>query len=308
MKYKAGDRVVCNGKGLVDKAMINEQATIVYINAMCKQSYLLQFDHDVNGHDGYMDDFKCPIGTGWWVEEYQIDLVETNGLKFKKGDKVIVKSTEYRESYKCALECIGTIVDAEYNRYIDDERITYRVRIDNLDNKNQVDGLWVFHKEKSLVLFTAINMDDCIARAVLDQPTEETKTFNIKGETNNMYNIVEIYKDRKRAKIDKKYKELRESVENTDPRYKTFKECVDTLDRLYEEDKVVTPCYTDIQLSKETIEKLIKIDECHREEVEKLHKLFYEVVAQLQMCETYEQKQAILKTYKIVKENGKINA
>ena len=79
----------------------------------------------------------------------------THNLKFKKGDNVIIKSTECRNSYECTLECIGTIVEAEYKQYIDDERITYRVRIDNLDNKYQVGGLWIFHEEKSLELCTA---------------------------------------------------------------------------------------------------------------------------------------------------------
>lgn len=243
--------------------------------------------------------------------EWDWDIKNPHKLKFAIGDVVKICDTEGRPYYRTMVGKVGTVVDANYERLVDDERITYRVRVDNNPNEYQEKGLWVFHEEKSLELWNVRGDDrlDAMTYSLAHTRYSMIEIDDIiKGETNNMDNIVEIYKDRKCEKIDKKYKDLRESVRNTDPRYKIFKECVDTLDKLYKEDKVVTPCYNDIQLSEETTKKLIQLDECRIEECEKLHKFVYEVIAQLQMCETYDQKMNILKTYKIVKENGRVNA
>lgn len=271
----------------------------------------------------------------------------TNHLKFKKGDNVIIKSTEYRKSYKCALECVGTIVDAEY---IDDERMTYRVRIDNLDNKCQVDGLWVFHEEKSLELCTATNMnklykaidhpiympdepttyqlyrpngigniatdtlhtlsdyiDDYIAQAVLDKPTEETKTFNIKGE-NEMNRIVELYEERNRDKIYTEYNKKCAKIKLADENYKVYKECLDKLIPIYEKTKQSFHDITEPYLSEETAKKLDELELKKEADLTKLENELDEIKAQISMCETYEQKQSVLKLYKVIDENGKLNA
>ena len=282
---------------------------------------------------------------------YAWDCVNTtNNLKFKKGDNVIIKSTEHRDSYKGALECIGTIVDAECVQYIDDERITYRVRIDNLDNKYQTDGLWVFHEEKSLELcddaqndtfnywlsartngkqqylinknygitradYPAIQqlhtlsdyIDDCIAQAVLDQPTEETKTFNIKGE-NEMKRIVELYEERNRGKIYTEYNKKCTKIKLADENYKVYKECLDKLIPIYEKTKQSFHNITEPYLSEETAKKLDELALKKEADLTKLENELDEIKAQISMCETYEQKQSVLKLYKVIDENGKLNA
>lgn len=63
-----------------------------------------------------------------------------------------------------------------------------------------------------------------------------------------------------------------------------------------------------INLSEDTLKMLETNDNLRRDELKKLEEFVYEVHAQLSMCETYEQKQNILRTYKIIKENGKVNA
>lgn len=348
MKYKVGDRVMTNENSVYYERMYNKTATIVYIDNGTKR-YLLEFDEDVAGHGGN-GKFKGKDGHCWYVWENDFELIESTHLKFKKGDKVIIKSNESRLSYSCTLECVGTIVDAEYTQHIDDERITYRVRIDNLHNKYQTDGLWVFHEEKSLELcddaqndtfeywlsartmgkqqylinknygvtradYPAIDtlhtlsdyIDDCIAQAVLDQPTEETKTFNIKGE-NEMNKIVELYEERNRGKIYTEYKKKCAKIKLADENYKVYKECLDKLLPIYEKTKQSFRDITEPYLSEETAKKLDELELKKEADLTKLDNELDEIKAQISMCETYEQKQSVLKLYKVIDENGKLNA
>lgn len=348
MNYKVGDRVMTNENSVYYNRMFNKTATIVYIDTNTER-YLLEFDEDVDGHSG-LGVFNGKHKHCWYVQENDFELIESTHLKFKKGDKVIIKSNECRLSYLCTLECIGTIVDAEYKQYVDDERITYRVRIDNLDNKYQTDGLWVFHEEKSLELcddaqndtfnywlsartmdrqqylinknygvtradYPAIQhlhtmsdyIDACIAQAVLDQPTEETKTFNIKGE-NEMNRILEVYYERKRDKINAEFGKKCDKIKLADENYKVYKECVDKLAPIYEKTKQTFHDITKPYFSDETNKKLDELNLKREEELTKLDKDFDEINAQISMCETYEQKQSVLKLYKVIDENGKLNA
>lgn len=349
MKYKVGDRVLCHRNSAYNTRIFNKTATIIYIDSD-DQRYLLEFDEDINGHDGLSETVKGKDNHCWWVGEECFELIESTHLKFKKGDKVIIKSNECRLSYLCTLECVGTIVDAEYKQYVDDERITYRVRIDNLHNTYQTDGLWVFHEEKSLELcddaqndtfeywlsartmdkqqylinknygvtradYPAIDtlhtlsdyIDDCIAQAVLDQPTEETKTFNIKGE-NEMNKIVELYEERNRGKIYTEYKKKCAKIKLADENYKVYKECLDKLLPIYEKTKQSFHDITEPYLSEETAKKLDELELKKEADLTKLDNELDEIKAQILMCETYEQKQSVLKLYKVIDENGKLNA
>lgn len=340
MKYKVGDRVMTNENSVYYERMFNKTATIICVQSY-NNSYLLEFDEDVGGHDG-LGAFKGKDRRCWWVDEYDFELIDRTHLKFKKGDKVIIKSNECRLSYLCTLECVGTIVDAEYKQYIDDERITYRVRIDNLDNKYQTDGLWVFHEEKSLELCTATNTnklyktlnhpihmpyepqrmsDLCFScdtyqlssdyiKSVIDsfdQPTEETKTFNIKGE-NEMNKIVELYEERNRGKIYTEYNKKRDKIKLADENYKVYKECLDKLVPIYEKTKQCFHNITEPYLSEETSKKLEELELKKEADLTKLENELDEIKAQISMCETYEQKQSVLKLYKVIDENGKLNA
>lgn len=336
MKYKVGDRVMSNENSVYYERMFNKTATIIYIDSTYER-YLLEFDEDVNGHSG-LGEFDGKDKHCWFVGENDFELIERTHLKFKKGDNVIVKSNECRLSYLCALECVGTIVDAEYKQYVDDERITYRVRIDNLDNKYQTDGLWVFHEEKSLELCTATNMNKLYK--ALDHPIympyepqrmsdlcfrwnanelssdyiksvvdsfEETKTFNIKGE-NEMNRIVELYEERNRGKIYAEYNKKCAKIKLADENYKVYKECVDKLTPIYEKTKQCFHNITEPYLSEETAKKLEELEIKKEADLTKLENELDEIKAQISMCETYEQKQSVLKLYKVIDENGKLNA
>ena len=109
-------------------------------------------------------------------------------------------------------------------------------------------------------------------------------------------------------KIHKKYDDLEQSIKQTDERYKVWLECTTTLDKLYAEDKIVSFAHANIELSKDTKKKLrTMVYEPREEELRKFYSKKAEVNAQLSMCETYDQKQEILRRYNIINKNGKVN-
>ena len=135
------------------------------------------------------------------------------------------------------------------------------------------------------------------------------KAFFEGVDNNNMMNeILEIYEEKQLRKINKKYDDMEQSIKLSDERYKVWLECTTTLNKLYAEDKIVSFAHTNIELSEDTKKKLRTIVYDKREEeLRKFHFKIAEVNAQLNMCETYDQKQEILRRYNIINKNGKVN-
>lgn len=135
------------------------------------------------------------------------------------------------------------------------------------------------------------------------------RDYIIKGEKQNMMNgILEIYEEKQSRKINKKYDDLEQSIKLTDERYKTWLECTTTLTNLYKEDNVFTSeHFAPIQLSKDTLAKLHTLGDTREEDLRKLCEKRREVQSQLDMCDTYDQKQEILRRYNIINKNGKVN-
>ena len=239
--------------------------------------------------------------------DWDWDINNPHNLKFKKGDVVVIDNAENRSAYVRMLGKVGTIVDAEYTRYIDDERITYRVRVDDSPNEHQENGLWVFHKEKSLKLYNPQCDDQLDAYTYSMLGTRYNIDDIIKGDDKTMNNILDIYGDRKREKINKHYEQLMEQTKLADERYVIFKDCSNKLDKLYKEDGIITNYLVEPRLAEKTKKHLEKLAELREEEYCKLNNKIKEVDAQLSMCETYDQKQEILRRYNIINKNGKVN-
>ena len=302
--FNVGDRVVCKSDDAF-RELLGTRGTVRDIDGT---SVLVEFDDFINGHDG---NNKCKDGHGWWCDEDVLALDTVSALKFKKGDNVIVKSTEHRNSYKCVLECLGTIVDAEHQQYLDDERTTYRVRIDNLDNKCQIDGLWVFHEEKSLELYNTQNDDkmDAYKYAIAHTRYSITEIDDIIKGDYNMNNILEIYESRKANKLFEETKTQSEKVKMADPTYKAWKTAVDTINKIYAKDIDVYGeiCPREPKLSEKSEEKLKELNSSYSNQRREIEKEIEEIKAQLSICETYEQKQNVLKLYNVINADGKIN-
>ena len=248
------------------------------------------------------------------IIDWDWDINNPHNLKFKKGDVVVIDNAEKRSAYVRMLGKVGTIVDAEYTRYIDDEKITYRVRVDDSPNEHQENGLWVFHEEKSLKLYNPQCDDQMDAYEYAIQKlglndNPHNRDYIIKGEKQNMMNeILEIYEEKQLRKINKKYDDLEQLIKQTDERYKVWLECTTKLNKLYAEDKICNFAHANIELSEDTKKKLrTLVYDAREEELRKFYSKKAEVNAQLSMCETYEQKQEILRRYNIINKNGKVN-
>lgn len=236
---------------------------------------------------------------------------------FKIGDEVRILDAEHRDYYKQILTKKGKIAQiTNYKHFADDvERTKYYVEIPEFQNEFQSDGLWVFHNEMSIALTShEVTCDDqrdeyeYVMQYLNLTKASYNRDYIIKGENKTMNNILDIYRDRKREKINKHYERLMELTKLTDERYAIFKDCSDKLDKLYKEDGIITNHLVEPQLAETTKKRLERWAELREEEYCKLDNLIREVHAQLSMCETYEQKQNVLNTYKILKANGKINA
>ena len=130
----------------------------------------------------------------------------------------------------------------------------------------------------------------------------------IEGDNNMMNEILEIYEEKQLRKINKKYDDLEQLIKQTDERYKVWLECTTTLNKLYAEDKIVSFAHANIELSEDTKKKLrTMVYDKREEELRKFYSKKAEVNAQLSMCETYDQKQEILRRYNIINKNGKVN-
>lgn len=223
-------------------------------------------------------------------------------MKFKKGDKVVVLETEGRPLYKQLIGKVGTIVDAECVRIPGVERTTYRVHIDDMKNDNQANGLWVFQKEKSLRHYEGM--------FVVSTKFNITEIDDIIKGDNDMINL---YEERKLNEITKKFQKEFEKIKNSDERYVKWKTSLDTLKELFDQDDNMDAFAQVCQLSaikasNEVKEKLKVFESKYHKAREELHEFVEEVKTQLKMCETYEQKQNILKLYEIIDKEGKLNA
>lgn len=234
----------------------------------------------------------------------------------KKGDKVRVLDAEKRTRYEQITNKIGEIV--RISSYIDPythvENTNYYVEIPEYANEYQIKGWWVFKDANSLrPISDEVTCDDQLdAYEYWMAGTRYNITEIddlIKGEKQNMMNgILEIYEEKQLRKINKKYNDLEQSIKQTDERYKVWLECTTTLDKLYAEDKIVSFAHANIELSEDTKKKLRTIVYDKREEeLRKFYSKKAEVNAQLSMCETYDQKQEILRRYNIINKNGKVN-
>jgi hypothetical protein len=236
---------------------------------------------------------------------------------FKIGDKVKILDAENRYYYKQILNKIGTIqsVVTYHDVHVNKTITKYYVEIPEFDNEYQDNGWWVFlHKSSLRLISDEVTCGDCmdaISYAMWGFDKNYIKVPIVKesleDKGDNYMTILEIYKERRREKINKKYDDMENAVRQCDPRYKVWRECTNTLLKLYEEDKILANAFAPINLSDETRKRLNAIDKTRCEELHDLSDKLNEVQAQLSMCETYEQKQDILRTYKIIKENGKVN-
>ena len=115
--------------------------------------------------------------------------------------------------------------------------------------------------------------------------------------------LLELYFNRKRAELDVKYREKREKIK----RNVMYTEVMDLRKKyahIAEFNIYVTNVY---KFSTEIETEIIKNDREHDKKLDELYCQRQEIKAQLDICETYEQKINVLKAYGVVDEQGKLN-
>lgn len=219
-------------------------------------------------------------------------------MTFRIGDRVKIKDVGFKNSYKNIIDQVGFIADITcyHSVVMNADVIKYYVDVPNHHNEYQVNGHYVFDNTDCLEL---IENPAWYGYATID-PIEPKIT--IKKENKTM-EILNLYHDIKKGEIDNKYRKDFERLKNSIPEIKRVKEFFETMRDVkglrlafeYEWDK--QPQY---------MEQLNKLNEKYDKKRADLTLEYNEISTMLSACETYEQKQNILKAYGIIDEHGKL--
>ena len=205
--------------------------------------------------------------------------------KFKKGDEVVInKIGDNRRGYDNLYGRIGKI---QFVRIYDGHttpEITYHVKVDGRKNPNQCDG-WFVYDEEDL---------ECVPKTSIKYYEKEKKEME----------LLEIYFEEKQKQLEIKRDTKCDKIKLKDPIIREL----EALAKKYKDVKGLSIFANyEYQFSKEIYAELDKCEKDYKRQKGELIGLKKEIVAQLELCETYEQKQAILKAYGVVDEQGKLN-
>ena len=223
---------------------------------------------------------------------------------FEINDVVIIKKIGNKSSYEPILNKKGVVVDFvnSYDAYTMKTRRKYYVYVGGYQNQYHSQGYYVFEDENWLERVCQ-DARVCVPDE-LDAITYAVKReeFCIKKENKTM-EILELYYDIKKGELDDKYRKDFERLRNSIPEIKRVKEFFETMRDVkglrlafeYEWDK--HPQY---------MEQLNKLTEKYDKKQADLRLERNEIGTMLSACETYEQKQNILKAYGVIDEHGKL--
>lgn len=227
--------------------------------------------------------------------------------KFKKGDEVVInKRGDNRRGYDNLYGRIGKIQFVKIYEGRSTPEITYHVKVDGRKNPNQCDG-WFVYDEEDLEYTTRCDEMDaleyCIHAPELRLGINKVNYY-LKNEEKKEMELLNIYFDEKIKQLEIEHDKKRDKIKTKDPIIKE----VYALANKYKDVKGLSifPNY-EYQFSQEILEEMNKCDKDYRIQREKLSSLEHEIKAQLDICETYEQKMNVLKAYGVVDEQGKLN-
>ena len=229
--------------------------------------------------------------------------------KFKKGDEVVInKLGDNRRGYDNLYGRIGKIQFVKiYDGHATPE-ITYHVKIDGRKNPNQCYG-WFVYDEEDLLGVASCDATDTISYC-LGRPFGESlyvtsdTSINYYKKENKEMELLEIYFEEKQRQLEIKRDAKCDKIKLKDPIIRDL----EALAKKYKDVKGLSIFANyEYQFSKEIYAELDKCDKDYKLQKGELIGLKKEIIAQLDLCETYEQKQAILKAYGVVDEQGKLN-
>lgn len=150
---------------------------------------------------------------------------------------------------------------------------------------------------------------DIFTRNVIIKPAliQDNTLPNKNKEENNMFKILEIYKEKKTKEIEQKYDEQLLELECNDPINAVIEEAEEKLREMLETDKVMISVNSDtVNFTPETIEKRKVIIDIIDKEKEELNNVIREIEALLEFAPNYEESTKILLAYDIIDKKGKI--
>lgn len=140
--------------------------------------------------------------------------------------------------------------------------------------------------------------------ALLHESPFDNELCKIESEEINMKNILEIYKERKRAKIDSEHTEMKKTLKEQDKISQIIAETNKLIQEI--EPTRVFPVISSGLYTTETLEKEKEIDKEYKEELKKLDELIEEVEGYFAMTTDFTERKAILRNYEIIDKKGKL--
>ena len=223
-------------------------------------------------------------------------------IDFKVGDVVAVCCHRAVTGYEHTNGKIGHIVNIKSYTKCDKTYDRIYVDLSPLHNPAQDQGLFIFKKEE-LMLFKAEEPPfwSCINATF----SEEELTPYIKTEKEKKeMELLDIYFNEKQKEISEKYNEKGIKIKCKDP---VYKELTDIAKKYKGVRGVICYAGCDFEYNDEIRKALVKNDRDCDVQLDAMYDLKKEIVAQLDICETYEQKMSVLKAYGVINEQGKLN-
>lgn len=133
-----------------------------------------------------------------------------------------------------------------------------------------------------------------------DYKSKKYETEN--KEENNMFKILEIYKEKKTKEIEQKYDKQLEDLEFNDPVTVYLHQAENTIKEILktEEDVSLVIASNLIEFTQETLEKRKEIRDTIHKEKKELNNVIEEIEALLELAPNYEEKLQILRDYGII--------
>lgn len=219
-------------------------------------------------------------------------------MTFNIGDKVKIKDVGFKNSYKNIIDQVGFIADImSYHSVVMNADITkYYVDVPNHRNEYQANGHYVFDNTDCLELVK----EPVWCGLVTIDPAEPKITIKKEKET---MEILEFYKNVKKGEILRKKTKALEKLKSKHPVINAVKNFADMMKDVK---GFVFNWDFDWDEDKEFYKKIEETENRYDKQMDEFDANYREIKALLTDCETYEQKQNILKAYGIIDEHGKL--
>lgn len=223
---------------------------------------------------------------------------------FEINDVVIIKKIGNKSSYEPILNKKGVVVNVvnSCDPLTMMARHKYYVDVNGHKNEYQPQGYYVFEDETYLerayqdVRICVPDHLDAIAYAM------QRREFYIEKENKTM-EILNLYNDIKRDEVRQKRTKELEKLKNSHPVIKAINEFRNSMKDV----KGLMFSYNyAFEKDAEFDAKIEKLNEKYDKKLAEIDAEFIEIRAMLSECETYEQKQNILKAYGVIDEHGKL--